>query len=83
MIDILVSHTLEESCYDDLMEKCLAHLGQNFDIDESVDKINVLLDSVLVIDTNQWKTKVEFLPCQQLFLFHQSLSLLIGAQAFT
>jgi len=33
-----------------------------FDIDESMDEVKALLDFVPVIDTNQWKTKVELLP---------------------
>ena len=53
MIDILDSHTFENSCYDDPLEKCLAHFGKNFDIDESIDEVNALLDFVPVIDTNQ------------------------------
>ena len=59
MNDILVSHTFEEACYDGLLEKCLAHFGQNFDINESIEEVNALLDYVPVIDTNQWKPKVK------------------------
>jgi len=62
MIDILVSHTFEESCYNDPLEKYLTYFGQKFDIDESIEVINTLFDSVPVIQTNQWKIKVEFLP---------------------
>ena len=51
MIDILVSHTFEESCYDNPLEKCFAHFGQNFDIDESIEEITALLDSVPVMYT--------------------------------
>jgi len=47
MIDISVNHTFEESCYDDPLEKCLTHFRQNFDIDESIDEVNALLDSFL------------------------------------
>jgi len=28
MIDISVSHVFKESCYEDPLEKCLAHFGQ-------------------------------------------------------
>ena len=35
------------------------HFGQNFDIDESIEEVNALLDYVPVIDTNQWKPKVK------------------------
>ena len=55
MIDISVSHTFEESCYENPLEKCLAHFGQNFDIDESLKEINALLHSVPIMYTNQWK----------------------------
>ena len=33
MIDISVSHTFEESYYDNPLKKCLAHFWQNFNID--------------------------------------------------
>ena len=62
MIDISVSHTFEESCDEDPLEKCLTHFGQNFDIDESLREVNALLDSVPVAYTNQWKPHVEPLP---------------------
>ena len=57
-IDISIS----QSCYEDLLEKCLAHFGQNFDIDESLKEVNALLDSIPVMYTNQWKPQVEPLP---------------------
>ena len=31
MIDMSISHTFEESCYEDPLEKCLAHFGMNFE----------------------------------------------------
>jgi len=62
MIDTLVSHTFEESCYEDPLEKCLAYFGHNFDIDESLKEVNTLLDSVPIMYTDQWKSKVEPLP---------------------
>ena len=62
VIDISVIHTLEESCYNNPLDRYLAHFGQNFDIDEFIDAVNALLDFVPIIDTNKWKTKVESLP---------------------
>jgi len=59
MIDISVSHIFKESCYEDPLEKYLAHFEQNFDIDESLKEVNALLDSIPVIYTNQWKPQVE------------------------
>jgi len=53
MIDTLVSHTFEESCYEDPLEKCLAYFGHNFDIDESLKEVNTLLDSVPIMYTDQ------------------------------
>ena len=49
MIDILTSHTFEESCYENPLEKCLAYFGQNLDIDKSIEEVNALLDSVHVM----------------------------------
>ena len=62
IIVISVSHMFEQSCYDDPLGKCLTHFGHNFDIKESIDAVNALLDYVHVMKTNQWKAKVEPLP---------------------
>ena len=62
MIDISVNHTFEGSCYEDPLEKCLAHFRQNFDIDESIEEDNTLLDSVPVMYNTPWKLKAEPLP---------------------
>ena len=62
MIDMSVSHTFEESYYEEPLEKCLAHFGMNFDIDESIKEVNALLYSVPIMNTNLWKRKVEPLP---------------------
>jgi len=62
MIDMSISHTFEESCYEDPLEKCLAHFGMNFDIDESIEEVNALLDYVPIMNTNLWKPKVEPFP---------------------
>jgi len=61
-INVSVNHTFEESCYKDPLEKCLAHFGTNFDIEESIEEVNALLDSVLIMDTNLWRPNVEPLP---------------------
>ena len=62
MIDVSVNHTFEESCYEDPLEKCLAHFGTNFDIEESIEEVNALLNSVPIIDTNLWRPNIEPLP---------------------
>ena len=62
MIDMPVSHTFEESCYEDPLEKYLAHFGMNFNIDEFIEEVNALLESVSIMNTNLWKPKVEPLP---------------------
>ena len=54
MIDTLVSHTFEESCYEDPSEKSLT-----FNIDEFLREINALLESVPIMYTDQWKPEVE------------------------
>ena len=81
MIDTLISQTFEESCYEDPLEKFSTHFGHNFDIDESLEEVNALLD--FIMNTDPWKPKVEnpYL-CQHLFLFHQSRSSQVRAQAF-
>ena len=62
MIDVSVNHTFEESCYEDPLEKCLAPFGMNFDIEESIEEVNTLLDSVPIIDINLWRPMVEPSP---------------------
>ena len=52
MIDISVRHTFEEFCYEDPLEKCLTHFWMNFEIDESIEEVNALLDYIPVIYTN-------------------------------
>jgi len=59
MIDISVNHTFEESCYEDPLKKCFAYFGQNFNIDESIEEVNALLDFVHVMCTTPWKLKAE------------------------
>ena len=34
----------------------------NFDIEESIEEVNALLDSVLIMDTNLWRPKIEPSP---------------------
>ena len=46
MIDVSVNHTFEKSCYEHPLEKCLAHFKINFDIEESIEEVKALLDSV-------------------------------------
>jgi len=58
MIDISVSHTFEESCYEDPLDKCLTHFGKIFDIDEFIKEVNALLDFIPIVDTSPWKTKI-------------------------
>jgi len=62
MIDISIGHTFKASCYENPLEKYLAHFGQNFDIDESIEEVNTLLDSVSVMYNTLWNLKVESLP---------------------
>jgi len=52
MIDMSVSHTFEESYYEDPLEKYFAHFRINFDIDEFIEEVNALLDSVPIMNTN-------------------------------
>ena len=46
IIDVAVNHNFEESCYEDPLEKCLSHFEMNFDIEESIEEVNALLDSI-------------------------------------
>ena len=35
------------------------HFGMNFEIEESTEEVNALLDSFSIMDTNLWRPKVE------------------------
>ena len=50
MIDVSINHTFEESCYEDPLEKYLAHFRINFDIEESIEEVNTLFDYVPIMD---------------------------------
>ena len=52
MIDVSVNHIFEESYYEDPLEKCLAHFRMNFDIEESLEEVNALLDFIPIMNTN-------------------------------
>ena len=62
MIDVSVNHIFEESCYEDPLEKCLAHFEMNFNIEKSIEEVNTLLDSVSIMGTNLWRPNKEPLP---------------------
>ena len=59
MIDASINHTFEESCCKDPLEKCLAHFEMNFDIEESIEEVNALLDSFPIMDTKLGESEVE------------------------
>ena len=52
IIDVAVNHNFEKSYYEDPLEKCLAHFGMNFNIEESIEEVNALLGYVPIMDTN-------------------------------
>lgn len=43
----------------DPLEVCLAHFGYDFDDGSVICKVNALLDSTPLLDTNKWKSKLE------------------------
>ncbi|XP_004297990.1 PREDICTED: acylamino-acid-releasing enzyme-like [Fragaria vesca subsp. vesca] len=62
LIDNLVTDTFHQSSIKDPLEACLVHFGADFDFDKSIKEVNALLDSVPLIDSANWKSKVEPLP---------------------
>nr|XP_011459774.1 PREDICTED: uncharacterized protein LOC105350087 [Fragaria vesca subsp. vesca] len=62
LIDNLVTDTFHQSSIKDPLEACLVHFGADFDFDKSIEEVNALLDSVPLIDSANWKSKVEPLP---------------------
>ena len=62
LIDSIVYDSCRQSSYDDQLESCLAHFGMNFDDNVVINEVNSLLDSAPLMDTTQWKTKIESLP---------------------
>ncbi|XP_028094375.1 uncharacterized protein LOC114294434 [Camellia sinensis] len=61
LIDSLVHDEFIESSYEDPLEACLAHFGCNLDIDESIEQVNALLDSIPVMNINKWQPKLALL----------------------
>ena len=59
LIEEIVDNTFLSNLSDDPLQTCLTHFGFDFDIDRSVDEVNVLLDSTPSMDTNKWKSRVE------------------------
>ncbi|KAL6524311.1 hypothetical protein OROGR_016745 [Orobanche gracilis] len=49
---------------DNLFESCLAHFGSDFDIDNSINEVNSLLESTPLLDNYTWKAKIEPLENQ-------------------
>ncbi|XP_058213682.1 uncharacterized protein LOC131325434 [Rhododendron vialii] len=63
MIDNLVEEALPYILNKDPLEACLAHFGFNkFDIDQSIEEVNALLDASPLLDFPPWKAIVEPLP---------------------
>ncbi|XP_058082476.1 uncharacterized protein LOC131230589 [Magnolia sinica] len=61
MIESLVHESFLKSS-EDALETCLAHFGMDFDIENSIQEVNALLDSTPIMETVKWKAKVEPLP---------------------
>ena len=45
MVDVLIGPTIQQSCYQDPLEQCLAQFNFDIDIDESIREVNAMLDS--------------------------------------
>ncbi|XP_058216596.1 uncharacterized protein LOC131327445 [Rhododendron vialii] len=58
MIDTLVENTFVQSSFEDPLEACLAHFGCEFDIDESIEQVNALLDNAPLMSIDEWQPKV-------------------------
>ncbi|KAG5553970.1 hypothetical protein RHGRI_011741 [Rhododendron griersonianum] len=54
----LVENTFVQSSYEDPLEACLAHFGCEFDIDESIEQVNALLDAAPLMSIDEWQPKV-------------------------
>ena len=59
LIDELVDHTFHSILSDDLVQTCLTHFSLNFDINRSIDEVNVLLHSSSCMDIDKWKSRIE------------------------
>ncbi|KAH9649644.1 hypothetical protein KPL70_026063 [Citrus sinensis] len=74
LIEALVDDTFLSNLRDDPLQTCLTHFGLDFDIDRSVDEVNVVLNSALSMDTNKWKSRVEQLATSEKKLIPSSES---------
>ncbi|KAM7528606.1 hypothetical protein LguiB_032016 [Lonicera macranthoides] len=59
LINSLVEESFLQMCKEDPLEACLSHFGCDFDIDESIEQVNALLDSVPVMGTQSFQPKPE------------------------
>lgn len=53
LIEEIIDNTFLLNLSDDPLQTCLTHFGFDFDIDRSIDEVNVLLDSAPSMDTNK------------------------------
>ncbi|KAL2487263.1 Protein of unknown function (DUF668) [Abeliophyllum distichum] len=62
MIEALVDDSFVSTNCDNALKMCLMHFGSYFDVDSSINEVNILLESVPVMDTTKWKQKIKPLP---------------------
>ncbi|XP_075670221.1 uncharacterized protein LOC142639987 [Castanea sativa] len=62
MIEGLVHDTLVQSSCEDPLKDCLTPFDCNLDIEKSIEEVNALLDSVPLLSTNSWQSKVVPFP---------------------
>ncbi|KAM7493163.1 hypothetical protein LguiB_027772 [Lonicera macranthoides] len=54
LINSLVEESFLQMCKEDPLEACLSHFGCDFDINESIEQVNALLDLVPVMGTQSF-----------------------------
>ena len=62
MIESLIENTWMQFHFEDIVQTCLAHFGNDFDWEESFEEVNALLESTIPMDVGKWQQKVEPFP---------------------
>ena len=59
VIDSLVEEMVDHSFSDDALKQCLSYFGSNFDLDDSINEVNALLESTPLMDIDNWANHFE------------------------
>ena len=62
MIESLIENSWMQFYFEDVIETCLAHFGDDFDLEGLFEEVNALLQLTLLMNVGKWQPKVEPFP---------------------